>query len=263
MATRRIRMMMRVALLLAASASLSDVDQTLRADNEQVSIYYAPSSPTFSLREPLTVEVRIKNGGSELLIGDLGANFKGNFVLTVTPPEGTVIEPLHLAPSGFASAGHVTLRPGDQYTGTLVLNDWYDFSRVGTYTIGIALNGAFRTVAGSSVDTSTAETVRVQIVARDEKRLRAVCEKLEATIETAGSARVALDAARALSYVSDPIAVSYIRQVLSQTTRVDHILIDSLARIGNTEARQVLAGVAQEPGERAEMARGALARLVR
>ncbi len=52
----------------------------------------------------------------------------------------------------------------------------------------------------------------------------------------------------------------YLRRALDKTTRVDWILLDGLARIANLEARDLLATLANSPGERGQLARGALAR---
>jgi hypothetical protein len=70
------------------------------------------------------------------------------------------------------------------------------------------------------------------------------------------------DAALALSHVVDPVAVPYIEEALSATTRVDPILIEGLRRIGSAEARAVLEQAAtSSSADRAALARNALARL--
>ena len=77
------------------------------------------------------------------------------------------------------------------------------------------------------------------------------------------AAQSMLDAAHTLEYVTDPLAVAYIRRVMAKTDWVDWILFEGRVRIGNEEAREVLVSAAGEPGERADLARGALARLPR
>jgi hypothetical protein len=228
---------------------------------EQVSVSYAASSPALSLHEPLIVEVRIENVGIEALTRDLHIDLKSRFTVTVSTPDGKTTPPLRLTASGISSWGPRSIAAGGQYLGRLVLNEWYDFGTTGHYGIKIELKNGLKTSTGAALDLPASKIIRVEVTPRSEMRLRAVCEELAATVESASSAQAMLDAAHTLKYVTDPIAVPYMRRVLARTNWVDWILFEGLVRIGTEEAREVLVSAAGEPGERAELARGALARL--
>jgi hypothetical protein len=229
----------------------------------QVTVSYAVASPAPSLHEPVIVVTHIENRGTETIIANLGADFKKHFVMTVTTPDGTTTPPLpppFPEVGGIARLGRVSIPGGGQYSSKLLLNEWYDFSEVGTYRIRLELKNGFSTVTDAALDVPAAATIGVEMTPRNEWSLRAICEELAATVESASSTQTMLDAAHTLEYVTDPIAVPYIRRVMAKTNWVDWILFEGLARIGNEEAREVLVSAAGDSGERAELARGALAR---
>jgi hypothetical protein len=72
----------------------------------------------------------------------------------------------------------------------------------------------------------------------------------------------AVDAARMLAQINDPIGVRYMRQVLTQTERVDPIILMGLFRIDSDAARAVLAEAAQSSSERRAQAKGFLLQLL-
>jgi len=232
-------------------------------DREEVTVSYEVPSPRLSLGEPLVVEFRVTNSGSGEVIADLGTNFKGNFGVTVRTPSGRMTDRLRISPPrGLVVFGRLSIPPRGEESQMLVVNEWYDgFNEVGTYRIGLDLEGGFKAVGGAEVDASTTATIEVEFTPRDQERLRAAAERLASNVLTPKSVSAAFGAARALTYVADPIGVEYSRQVLSQTTLVDLILIDGLATLGGSEARQVLTSLARDQGERAVLARSALARL--
>jgi hypothetical protein len=72
------------------------------------------------------------------------------------------------------------------------------------------------------------------------------------------------NAARALSYVQDPSALPFFREVLSATGEQDAILFTGLTRLKDSAARSLLSEMAQsEKEERAALGRNALQRMAR
>jgi HEAT repeat protein len=70
------------------------------------------------------------------------------------------------------------------------------------------------------------------------------------------------DAALALSYVGDPVAVPFLRELLTAVPRVDAIVIEGLRRIGSPEALAVLDEATRSPDpHRAALARDAIRRI--
>jgi len=250
-----------LASALVAMAGAEQWTSSNNAERQEVTVSYMVSIPTLSLYEPVLVDFRINNFGPAEVTANLGRGFNGNFVVVVTTPSGRTTDPLRVTHRGAAVLGRLSIPPSGDKGGTLVLNEWYDFNETGTYRIGIQLEGEFRAASGAEVDALTTATIQMEFTARDQERLRVTAEKLASAVLAAKSVGAAFTAARALTYVDDPIGAQYCREVLSRTTRADVILVDGLSRMGNEEAREVLASLAGGQGERALLARGALARL--
>jgi HEAT repeat protein len=75
---------------------------------------------------------------------------------------------------------------------------------------------------------------------RDAKRLADVCERLAKTA-TATDYEPALDAAFALRYIQDPVAIPYLDRVITKADwRLRGLAVTGLGRIGTPEAVDVL-----------------------
>lgn len=249
------------SLLVVATAGAEQSAASSDADRQEVTVSYVLTTPTLSLHEPVLVDFSITNLGPAPVKANLGRGFNGNFVVVVTTPSGQTTDPLRVMQRGAAVLGVLSIRPGGNERGTLVLNEWYAFSETGTYRIGLELEGEFKTASGAEVNALTTATIQVEVTATDPERLRLTAEKLAAAVLAAKSVRAAFTAARALTYVDDPIGVEFCRDVLSRTTRADIILIDGLSKMGNEKAREVLASLAGGQGERALLAKSALERM--
>ena len=101
----------------------------------------------------------------------------------------------------------------------------------------------------------------VKVLPRDEQALRAACDELSREALTALAYPDRNEAARALAYVQDRVAVPYLEDVLrrADSLSVANIAVSGLSRIGSAEARAALERVSREAAEdRAAVARGAL-----
>jgi hypothetical protein len=248
-------------VLMAATAGAEQAPASSDAERQELTVSYVLTTPTLSLHEPVLVDFSITNLGPAPVKANLGRGFNGYFVVTVTTPSGQTTDPLRLMQRGAAVLGVLSIPPGGNERGTLVLNEWYAFNEIGTYRIGLELEGEFKTAGGAEVNALTTATIQVEVTATDPERLRLTAEKLAAAVLAAKSVRAAFTAARALTYVDDPIGAQSCRDVLSRTTRADIILIDGLSKMSNGEAREVLANLAGGQGERALLAKSALERM--
>jgi hypothetical protein len=165
-----------------------------------------------------------------------------------------------LSEEGFGSGGKMSLPAGELYSQPVLLNEWYDFEQAGDYDVQIALPGPIRT-SKVTVINSPAQRLRFHIAARDEARLRRTCELLVRPAISAKQYEEQANAALALSYVVDPVAVPFLREVLLAGT-VDNIVIAGLRRIGSGEAKAVLEEASRSSdAERAALARDAIRRI--
>src|SRR5688572_9703201 len=91
---------------------------------------------TYALRAPVYAVVSVENGLNEAIEFDFGRNSKSSFAFSLTLPDGRLIDVAY--PSGDGGLSMITprsLAPGETYKQRLLLNEWYDFSAPGAYTI--------------------------------------------------------------------------------------------------------------------------------
>jgi hypothetical protein len=154
-----------------------------------------------------------------------------------------------LALEGFGILGKHSLNPGGTYVEKLLLNEWYEFPKMGSYRIKMTL------LNDDPVTSRTANLPRpstefsVQIGPHDPTALEAVCLGLADQAIDGETLEGRIEAADALSYIRDPLAVDSLIRVLWQGSLVAHYAVDVLARIGNLEALAALEAATDHPDE--------------
>jgi hypothetical protein len=208
----------------------------------RVTISFSIPESTVSLHEPVYIQFSIHNGLSEAVRFDLGYDGKHNFEFTVIEPDGSVVRTLPTKMGGEVMGRWVDrapLAPGKTFTKTLLLNQWYDFRAPGNYVVEAKLGGLVQTLLGSPVQSSPTQEIFLQVTPRNPERLQALCEEL-AKKAMGDNAEAASNAAFALSYVNDPVAVPYLGRLLKESVFGGQSAIAGLVRIGNAEAVRVL-----------------------
>jgi len=184
-----------------------------------------------AIHEPVFVRVQLVNPTSQVIDVDLGEDRVANFVVVVTTPQGKEIQ--CSTPHGSGSPGVVHLEPGeDIYAQMLVLNEWFKFDELGTYNVSIRLASPVRTRTGELP--TEAFSTSLTITAKDPRKLAAICEGLLERIKRADSYDGTTEAALALSYVEDPIAVPYLKKALKFPMVTDIVTI-GLKRINDSD----------------------------
>jgi hypothetical protein len=213
----------------------------LRAEG-RVTISFSLPETTVSLHEPVYIQFSIENDLSEAVRFDLGYDGKHNFEFTVIEPNGSVVRtPPPAMPSSVLGrwVDRAPVAPGKTFTKRLILNEWYEFPVLGNYVVEAKLGGRVQTVLGTPVQTSPTQEIPLQVTPRDRERLQTVCEEL--TKKALGeNAEAASNAAFALSYVNDPVAVPYLGRLLKESVFGRQSAIAGLVRIGNADAVRVL-----------------------
>jgi hypothetical protein len=201
-----------------------------------------PVSGAYGLGEPIFFDLQVTNLRSEPASVDLGGDGKANLRVTTTEPNG-LSRPVQLRHGGLQRLGKHPVGPHATYTERLILNEWNDLRAPGDYTAKIALVPEFGL---KSDDPPTAE-MHVSIGPRDESKLGAVAKALaDRAIDGHGVADRS-DAAFALSYVADPVAVPEMARVLASGRVVGSALVWALARLGGPSALDALQAAQSSP----------------
>src|SRR5262245_21251058 len=220
-----------------------------------------------SLFEPLYAVLSVQNNLDEEIGFDLGLNGKAVFEFSVTMPDGRSLSTgtLEQRPGGeFGLSGEVALPQGQTYTQRLLLNEWYDFSVPGEYSVRLLNpNLTFWAPGGRQIQAAEPSAITVLVGQKDENRLRELCSDLtRQALASFPPHQAETDAALALSHIGDPIAIPFLRQVLENGWIVDRYAAAGLGRIGsrgNVEAIDTLvASRAQADIERRSYITGAL-----
>lgn len=228
----------------------------------ELSVTYQVES-TVTLREPVVVTVTVENSTDAPVAIDLGLDRTANFRFeprgAIQPRRRVVDE----GAGGVVRAGTLAIAPGQRYQQRLLLNEWFEFDRIGIYEIYIRLDSPLSGDARATASAAyTGSTLRFEVLPRNERVLRETCAKLSAIVSATRDVDVSFQAARELAAVKDPIAVEYIGQALAATSRGEFILIPALVGIGGREAKALAERLSHDAdSERAGLARNAVARL--
>jgi len=137
-----------------------------------------------------------------------------------------------------------TLKPSQQYTQRLLLNEWYDFPIVGEYRVKLVSDVTFKNTAEQSVSSSAPNEFVLKVGTQNNEQLRSICNGLATKALSEAEVQPRVEAAIALSYVQDPIAIPYLSFLLESGTpgakNVNGYALTGHPRIGTDEALEVL-----------------------
>ena len=178
-----------------------------------VTISFALQNSSVTLHEPVVVDVSIHNDLADEVSVDLGYDREGNFKFSILQSDGSMTRPQDLPwRNGISRPGQLQLPPGQTHWQRLLVDKWYAFSKPGSYGIALTLVTTIRKNSGPPAKAEFSEQLTLKVKERDEKRLEQVCEHLS-TAAMLMNAETALDAAHALSYVQDVVAVPYLARL--------------------------------------------------
>ena len=223
-----------------------------------VSISWHLADQRITLREPVLLTLTMENHGGANAVLNLGTDFTGGLLVTVVTPEGTVVRTPPKEPHGLQALGIVTVKSGERYTHEFIVDEWYDFNRVGKYQVQAALRFPITIDDRPFVPKETA-LEQVVITEHDDVALKRRCDELVTKIIATTSVDVAGTAARALSAINDPIAIPYlIRALMSPFLYAQGIAVTGLSRFKTREAILALIPVATGSGPHSSEARAML-----
>jgi hypothetical protein len=204
-----------------------------------VQVTFELATATVSANEPVYLRLSFHNGLREG-IRFVPAVLRDDYLdLSVTEPSRSIVTPAPLMHGGLLHVGAVILPPGGTATRSILINEFYQFRKAGKYAIRARLNAPIRTESGKQMDPSW-QDLTLEVMPRDPKRLEKICQSLAKAAAGYGNYEALSEAATALSYIQDPVAVPYLAQVLGYDNFVSGIAVDGLVRIGGPEALRVL-----------------------
>jgi len=238
--TKRLSPISSGILLLALLGYKESVEaQQLRGLRVEV----APDEQTYVLHAPVYVVVSVQNGLSQAVKFSFGRNNKSSFDFSLIVPDGRVIDVPHPKEwdSGLAGVSTQSLAPGETYKQRLLLNEWYDFSAPGAYTLQLKTDASFQTATGRTVQPLPIAKIMMRIGPRDDGQLGRVCRDLLALALADRPLQERVDASNALSRVQDPVAIPYLKEIIEKGfSSIQPYGFQGLSRIGNAEAIEIL-----------------------
>lgn len=160
---------------------------------------------------------------------DFGWNRQAAIVLSIVRPDGKNVTATLPVCGGLSRVGLVDIASNSTYTQRFVLNEWYPFASPGKYQITVRL----APFGGQQVN--------LDILPRDPARITKTCDELGARIENSSVYAEMSEAALALSYINDPIAVSYLQAAAqAHSGMVATIAMAGLARIDGDSGAKAL-----------------------
>ena len=180
------------------------------------------------LHEPVIVSLTLRNVASSSAQITVGRATENSYRILVTRPNGERRESKRQI-LGVAEIGWVTLAPGAAYSQSILLNEWASFDTPGRYSVSVTLPDAIAPAL-----------LQVEVAPPDPAHLRVVCQDL-ASVALAQNVPNALSASRALSFVDDSMAVTFLASIAA--AKEYETAFDGLERIGGVEVVDALAAI--------------------
>ncbi len=184
---------------------------------QRVDVSFTLAESSVTLHEPVYVDFTIQNDFGEEIQFDLGFDRLGSFTFSITDPTGWRRQVRVQPREGMARTGTLSLGGGQTFKQRILMNELYQFPRVGDYVIEARMTGAILTRSGGKLEAPPAKPMTLSVLPRNLARLEEVCQDLVKDA-TSSDADRALTSARALSWVDDLVAVPYLEEVAGRAT---------------------------------------------
>jgi PBS lyase HEAT-like repeat len=230
---------------LAEEGPMLSVSQFSGA-GESIQLEVQARRATWSLHEPIQVDLVVVNNGQRATIVDLGRNRNANLALTIVDPAGRTWRRA-LSRDGFGTLGEVSLEAGSRHEQPLLLDEWFDFRAEGTYRVKVVLLDPADPGKQPQMSSRPSADFVIEIRPRDQALLAQLAQSLADKAIGTGAVADRVDAAKALSFIRDPEAISSLVRVLEHGKMVEFYAVDGLARVGTPEAISALQRAESHP----------------
>lgn len=211
--------------------------------NDDIGVSVSLPENSLSLHAPIFLNLTLTNRGFKTANIALGLNNKANLKLLVHSPSGNV-GVFMLTAGGIGKSGNISLASGEKFSERILLNEWDPFRLTGTYRVKLTLVD----ISGIGPDKPSAEFsvgVRPRASAELERASRDLAERAVAK----GTFDERDEAANALSYILDPVAIDSLARLLQPGSMVERRAILGLGRIGGAKAISALGAAERNPDE--------------
>ncbi len=194
---------------------------------------------TVTANEPVYVRLSIRNSLEEE-VGFVPADYSESyFDLFVTEPGGRMLQADTMAKGGLRHVGRISVPGRQSYAQKLLVSQSYQFTKPGDYKLKFQPSGPVRTASGETIPFNS-EELTLTVEPRDPERLQRICQSLSDIATGPTRFDTFREAALALSFVRDPVAVPYLGRVLAKHKYITDFEVKGLVRIGGPEALEVL-----------------------
>jgi hypothetical protein len=245
------------AMLLSFCCVAFSVAQTQRPS---IAVVISLQKIVTTQHEPVLVELTFENRSDKGVVVSLGSDDE-KLNVRVEDPSGEIFDkPRPKMQTGFEAVDAFYVGPGGTSTGSIVLNDWFNFDKTGKYRVEVNLSDTSSPKEAFAYNlVSDATTLNFSVRARDQKVLEARCADLLAHLQEVGSASAALTASKALSSVNDPVAVPYLAAAMKRREFAS-MMITALSRLKTEKAVAALIEASKSDDKETKvLARSALA----
>jgi hypothetical protein len=204
---------------------------------------------SITVHEPIFVDFSVHNGRAEAINLDLGFNRESNFSFAITKEGGLTAQARRAEMGGMGREGKISLSPNETHRQRLLLNKWYQFAEPGEYLVQARVVDSIHTESGVPIKSPDAQEMRLRVDPSDPERLERVCAKLEEVTLGSSDYETRAEAALALSYVSDPVALPHLGEVLRRGGVLRGVAIEGLVRIGTPKAVEILTSNLNTPDQ--------------
>jgi hypothetical protein len=251
-----------VGMALTAVASAIALGSPAASGDVRVSFDVKPS---LTQHEPVILRLTFDNTSPDRIQIDLGRNAVGSLRFSLTPPNRATVtaDPSRVTgPGGLFVMATKTVEPGERYFQEVLLNQWFGFEDVGAHRFEVEFRGAVKAGGAEVVAAPRTASWVIEILPRDEQRLREVCEEWLGRVRQRSDWDDAAHAARAISSINDPVVVEYLPAVIATEMMVANYAIDALRQIATPEAVKVLEDATKDRRQTVvELAEAALAEI--
>jgi hypothetical protein len=238
-----------LSIIILSTTVMSQNQDKTDADN-LVSI--SSEKIIYSLNEPIVLNLTVINPYETSCSLDLGYDGVGAISVRVFADSGAFKKYEVGLKNGVSRTGIIKIMPSQNLTRRLFLNRWVGNLAKGRYTIEIDLtrvtykkNYLFHFYSNSTsynILSQNKLSIDIEVKEKDVKELDRLCKTLSQRIINPQSVELMEQDAEELSFVSDDIAVPYLKNIMSLNGGLYRFVVKGLARINSDSAIQSLIG---------------------
>lgn len=186
--------------------------------------------------EPVIVDFSLKNPTSKEVDFELGYEHEKVKVEVIDPDGQVWPRPRPIPHEGIVFRQGVQAPAGTTRVSSVLLNNWFNFDKLGQYQINIAVPPSRNSLAGD-IDLKGV-SLFLAVLPRHEDSLKSACADLVIRVnsKSAADANVAADA---LSKINDPVAVPFLAKAMKRKWFTS-MMIAALARLNTPDAINAL-----------------------